>query len=107
MTTADEIEMQMKIACDKLGLSAKDMAKALNTIQPMPFNAGAIFRVDNDWSNWRKTISIWPRESISGKTIFGYVNKRGKTFRGAHGSIRVREFATDKELFKAKLYGDA
>jgi hypothetical protein len=108
MTTADEIQMEIKIACDKLGLSSKDMAKALNTIQPM----SVIFAPNIpiiEWTVWRKTTSVWPRSSINGNIIFGRINKRsrmGTLSPGGHHP-HITEFATNKELFEAKLRGDA
>lgn len=106
MTTATEIEMQMKVARAKLGLSAKDMAKALNQIQPMstsPWFAPHMIK----WTEWRKTTSMWPRSSINGNIIFGRINKRSRmgalSPEGHHPCFN--EFATDKELFEAKLKG--
>lgn len=94
------------------------MAKDILGVQPMTVKTGEILSIRNDgkaWSNWRKTTSIWPRRSIDGKIIFGRINKRDRTsWEGnsnpntsgiAFNKIRIHEFATDKELFKAKLEG--
>ena len=90
MTTADEIQIQMKVACAKLGLSAKDMAKALNQIQPMPAGAGAIFTPTMiEWTKWRKTTSVWPRSSINGNIIFGRINKRSRLDILSPGRVRL------------------
>lgn len=59
------------------------------------------------WSEWRKTTSLWPRRSITGKMIIGSMCKRGVTYYGGHGDYRVREFAKNKELFIEKLKGKA
>ena len=64
-----------------------------------------------EWTDWRKTTSLWPRKSISGKIIIGQINKRSKnSFKGSRHiggrKIRIREFATNKELFEAKLKGE-
>lgn len=89
------------------------MAKNILGVQPMT-GTGAIFNIE-PWSDWRRTISIWPRKSVTGKIIFGWINKRstmiakpvkrGKPWRVQH--IRIREYMTNKELFKAKLEGAA
>lgn len=114
MTTADKIQMEMKVACAKLGLSAKDMAKALNRIQPMSTSRGAWFAPHIPvlkWTTWRKTTSVWPRSSINGKLIFGQINKRSRPdwppVEGNQLAPRIKEFATDKELFEARLKGVA
>jgi len=83
------------------------IAKEIVDVQPMTGSTGDIFSMTDPWSEWRKTISIWPRKSISGKIIFGYINKRARTIWGAHGKLRIREFSTNKELFASRLKGDA
>ena len=83
-------------------------------VQPMPGNVSQILDMVNartEWTDWRKTTSLWPRKSISGKIIIGQINKRSKnSFQGSRHigghKIRIREFATDKELFTAKLKGE-
>lgn len=69
------------------------------TTRPLPFTS---------WTNWCKTISLWPKRSITGKTILGRINKRRKTYHGygVHGEFHgTKEYATNKELFMAKLKG--
>ena len=63
------------------------------------------------WDPWRRTTSLIPRKSISGRWIVGRIQKRGKTVRrmtptkggGAMRNKRMHEFATDKQLFEWKL----
>ncbi len=60
------------------------------------------------WGNWCKTMSLWPKKSITGKMILGRVNKRWKTYHGPHGNLHDQyQYATNKELFLAKLKGKA
>ena len=86
-------------------------------VQPMQGSTGSIFKMKvkdetliNPWSEWRKTTSLLPRKSISGKWIFGRINKRGRNIwpdNVMHGrATRKREFATNKELFASILKGD-
>lgn len=84
-------------------------------IQPMTNTTNNIFgmrlRYEHNWTQWRRTISIWPRMSINNKIIFGWINKRSREdMLPVNGDIYIRhpriiEFATDKELFTAKLRG--
>lgn len=81
-------------------------------IQPMT-NTNNIFNMSDEhyWTQWRRTISIWPRRSINNKIIFGWINKRSREdMRPGWGEMyilrpNIIEFATDKELFTAKLKG--
>ena len=84
------------------------IAKELVEVQPMT-STGEIFNMSSrtEFSDWRRTTSFWPRKSINNRWIFGFINKRGKTLWGAHGKIRCREFATNKELFTSRLKGEA
>ena len=91
----------------------KLMAEEIVGVQPMTAPPAEIFTVKtnilNPWTKWRKTTSFWPRKSINGKWVFGFINKRGRTvWEGAmHGKgKRKREFASNKELFAWKLKGD-
>ena len=70
--------------------------------------AGATVSRDpyGSWSEWRKTTSLWPRRSITGKMIVGSMHKRGRTYHGRRGDLRDREFAKTKELFEEKLKGN-
>ena len=95
------------------GMTATKIAEQLASIQPMSGNAGQVFTpqpIRQPWTKWRKTTSIWPRRSINGKIIFGRINKRSRPsylpMEGNQGRPRIREFATDKELFHEKLRGE-
>lgn len=87
------------------------IAKTILGVQPLSPTAGELFHMNNKWSEWRRTISFWPRKSISGKIIIGQINKRSKnSFKGTRAlggrKIRIHEFATNKELFTVKLKGE-
>ena len=97
------------------------IAEELASIQPMQGSTGSIFSLNvkdqtNPWGEWRKTTSFWPRKSVNGKWIFGFINKRGRwdysTEAISGGNYpngqrtRIREFATNKELFERRLRGD-
>jgi len=70
---------------------------------------------DKKWTDWHRTVSFIPRRSnLSGKLIFGWINKSSRTeYNNRGGGViiqvptRVRRYATDKELFQAKLRGTA
>ncbi len=90
------------------------IAQELAGVQPMQGSTGSIFKLNikdsliNPWSDWRKTISLWPRKSINGKWIFGHINIRGRNVWDGpvHGKAkRKQEFATNKELFASRLKG--
>ena len=91
----------------------KKIAKQIVNIQSMTCTINNAFnmRFEFDWTQWRPTISIWPRRSINNKIIFGWINKRSREnrrlFQGEFWQppMRIEEFATDKELFIAKLRG--
>lgn len=91
----------------------KKIAKHIVNVQPMTDSINNIFniRYEYDWTKWRPTISIWPRRSINNKIIFGWINKRSREDgRPVNGDLSfrypsIKEFATDKELFIAKLRG--
>ncbi len=90
----------------------KMIAEQIVGVQPMTSSSTQVFNMKvtspyTVWTKWHKTVSIWPRKSISGNIIFGYINKRGRTYNGPHGNLRCREFATDKEVFTSRLKGDA
>jgi len=95
------------------------IAKEIASVQPMQgmqASTGSIFQLNvndsliNPWSEWRKTTSLWPRKSINGKWIFGFINKRGRNVWDGPmvgKAKRKREFATNKELFASRLKGNA
>ncbi len=96
-------------------LYPKMMADMIAGVQPMQGSTGSIFKLNvndsliNPWSEWRRTTSLWPRKSINGKWILGRINKRGRAvwdgpMQGR--ARRLREFATNKELFASILKGD-
>ena len=90
----------------------KMIAEQIVGVQPMSAQTSDLFSLNvlNPWSNWRKTTSIWPRRSINGKIIFGRINKRSRQVWDGpmHGKAnRLREFATNKELFASILKGNA
>ncbi len=121
MTTADEIEMEMKVACAKLGLTAKDLAKALNSVQPMTNPTGDIFSLrtvlKSPWTGWAKTFSFLPRCSINGKFVVGWICKQERfvtsQITNNNGEIIPKSmpteyrWATRKEVFLDNLKGDA
>ncbi len=59
------------------------------------------------WTEWRKTTSLWPRRSITGKMIVGSMYKRGRNHYADGRCPGATEFATAKELFEGKLKGTA
>ena len=92
------------------------IAKEIVGVQPMTQATGSVFKMKttysdgvlNPWTEWRKTTSIWPRRSINGKIIFGWINKRGRNVWDGPmdgKATRKREFATNKELFTQRLKG--
>jgi len=93
------------------------IADMITKVQPMQGKTGSIFSLNiedsiiNPWSEWRRTTSLWPRESITGKWIVGRINKRGRNVWGGGGmqgkATRKRQFATNKELFALKLKGNS
>lgn len=92
--------------------TATNIAEQLASIQPMS-SIGQVFASQpllEPWTKWRKTTSIWPRRSVNGKIIFGRINKRSRPdyrpIEGIQQRTRIREFATDKELFHQKLRGE-
>ena len=67
------------------------------------------------WRSWHMHTVIWPRRSITGKFIFGQVNRSSRdefevpfgVYLGELEPGTEHRYATDKELFKAKLEGTA
>ena len=92
------------------------MAQQILGVQPMTAPMGNIFKLKTKYAaeSWRKKIIWMPKRSIYGKTVFGLVNERGVwkecKATGTDDNYttwteRVLEYATNKELFKAKLEG--
>lgn len=72
-----------------------------------PISAISAKRPFTSWTNWCKIINLWPRKSITGKMILGRINTRWKTYHGPNGNFHGQyEYATNKELFLAKLKGE-
>lgn len=94
----------------------KMMAEQIVGVQPMTAPTSNIFSLKTKYAaeSWKKRFLLWPQKSIYGKMIFGLVNERG-VWKDMHESLsgqgykthteRVVEYATRKELFKAKLEG--
>lgn len=115
MRTNDKTHNEMLTKLRKM--TATKVAEQIAKIQPLDGKDGRIFAPHIPgiaWTKWRKTISIWPRRSINGKIIFGRINKRSKPnynpiirnnrrSRVRDRRSRVKEFATNKELFHQKL----
>lgn len=92
------------------------IANQIVGVQPMTGSMTNIFKLKTKYAaeSWRKKIMWLPKKSIYGKTLFGLVNERG-VWKDVHEALsgqdykthteRVIEYATNKELFKAKLEG--
>ena len=66
--------------------------------------------IKGTWSGWKKVMAWRTKQSIDGKGIFGRINKRTRTAHGYTLPATPRqeiEYATDNELFKARLKGTA
>ena len=63
-----------------------------------------------DGVNWEKYTAYFPRKSITGKWIVGKIHKRWRTPPIEHRGVGLgnhKQYATNKELFEAKLKGTA
>ena len=97
------------------------IADAIVGVQPMDASMAKIFGPQGGfkvakWEAWHKTLVIWPKQSIYGKRVFGIINKSSRdefevpfgVYLDQHLSPgREHRYATNKELFKAKLEGIA
>lgn len=92
------------------------IADALVGVQSMDAGMAKIFGPDSEgpaWRSWHKHIVVWPRRSIAGKFIFGQVNRSSRdeftvpfgVYLGDKEPAEEHRYATDKELFKARLEG--
>jgi hypothetical protein len=91
------------------------IAEMLVGVQPMQGPVGNMLttKYKPNWEEWHSKIIIWPRRSINGKLVFGFVNRSSRDefevpFGAAAGHPtpkRFHRYATDKELFKARLEG--
>lgn len=85
----------------------KMIATKIVGVQPM--GSGVSEDPEPKWSKWRRTISFWPRRSINGKLIFGRIHTSWRNDWGigvVDGPKHIWRYATDKELFTAKLKGE-
>ena len=70
--------------------------------------------IDPPWETWHSTFVIWPRRSIMSKFVFGRVNRSSRdafkvpfgTYLGDNEPKRFHRYATNKELFIARLAGE-
>jgi len=67
------------------------------------------------WESWHDIFVIWPRRSITGKFVFGRVNRSSRdefqvpfgVYLGDNEPGRLHRYASNKELFMARLAGEA
>ena len=114
---------QNKEAAKQVAAALDQLAAELVGVQPMAGVAGKIFsmkpkysdEVSPPWEAWHRYIVIWPRRSIYGKIVLGIVNRSSRdefevpfgTYMADNQPGRFHRYATNKELFTAKLDGTA
>jgi len=92
------------------------IANDLVNVQPMTGAAGEMLTIKPNSlvEPWKKKFIMLPKKSIYDRIIFGRVNMRGRwisireSISGGNyetHQMRIVEYATNKELFKAKLEG--
>jgi len=106
---------QTKIVAKALDKLVEDLV----SVQPMTASVGQVFRMKTtyrmSWGEWCRKIIILPRRSIYGKLVVGIINRSSRDefdvpFGAAAGHPvpkRFHRYASDKELFLAKLEGEA
>lgn len=79
------------------------MARGTGKCSFMRHTVGMIKSNGDSWTKWERTFTVWPKQSHTGKWIWGKVMIRRNIFVIYDDSTKVIEYTSCKEAFKDNL----